>query len=103
MTAEDFSYLGAIYLYADSLLAIELGISIDNIGIRRHLMCSIALCTTGALLLISAKSLIMVLFSRFLTGAGSAVLLCQRQKLRLFTCPPASADYLWAQRSRSAR
>ena len=41
LTAEEFSSLGAIYLYAYSLLQIPLGFILDRMGIRRVIILSI--------------------------------------------------------------
>lgn len=72
MTAEEFSSLGAIYLYAYSLLQIPLGILIDTVGVRKTVTWSIALCIAGSCTLMWADNLLLVQFSRFLVGAGSA-------------------------------
>ncbi len=72
MTAEQFSSLGALYLYAYSLLQIPLGILIDRIGVRRTVLGSVALCTLGTLMLAWSESLLGAQLSRICIGAGSA-------------------------------
>lgn len=72
LTAEEFSSLGAWYLYAYSLLQIPIGIIMDRIGVRRTVLGSIALCIGGVAMLGWAQSLWAVQISRILVGAGSA-------------------------------
>lgn len=86
MTAEEFSSLGAIYLYAYSLLQIPLGFLIDRVGVRKTVLWSIGLACVGALTLAWAQSLAMVQISRFLVGAGSACAFMSALKI--------AADYL---------
>lgn len=71
MTAEDFSSLGAFYLYAYSLVQIPLGILIDRIGVRRMVLLSIVLCIMGAIMLGTSEHLMAVQISRILVGIGS--------------------------------
>ena len=72
MTAEQFSSLGAVYLYAYSLLQIPLGILIDRIGVQRTLIASVLCCMAGSLAMASSYDMWMVQLSRVLIGAGSA-------------------------------
>ena len=72
LTAEQFSSLGAVYLYAYSLLQIPIGILIDQIGVRKTVLGSIALSIVGNLSLAYSDTLTGVLLSRALIGAGSA-------------------------------
>jgi MFS family permease len=72
LTAEEFSSLGAWYLYAYAFLQIPIGIIMDRIGIRRTVLGSVGLCIAGVALLGSAQSLEAVQISRILVGAGSA-------------------------------
>jgi MFS family permease len=72
LTAEQFSSLGAVYLYAYSLFQIPIGIVIDQIGVRKTVLGSIALCILGNLSLAYSDTLAAVLVSRALIGAGSA-------------------------------
>lgn len=91
MTAEQFSSLGALYLYAYSLLQIPLGILIDKIGVRRTVIGSIVLCATGTFVLAWAESLMLVQLSRLLVGAGSACAFISALKI--------AADFLPAGKS----
>lgn len=72
MTAEEFSSLGAFYLYAYSLLQIPLGILIDRVGVRRTILSSIFFCVIGAALLSWSSNIFAAQMSRLLIGAGSA-------------------------------
>ena len=72
LTAEQFSSLGAWYLYAYSLLQIPIGIIMDRIGVRRTVLASIALCVGGIIMLGGAQDLVDIQISRILVGAGSA-------------------------------
>ncbi len=72
LTAEQFSTLGAFYLYAYSLCQIPLGILVDYIGVRKTVVASVVLTLGGAFLLSVATSLGMLQLSRILVGVGSA-------------------------------
>jgi len=72
LTAEEFSSLGAWYLYAYSLLQIPIGIIMDRIGVRRTVLGSIVLCIGGVAMLGGTQSLWAMQISRILVGAGSA-------------------------------
>ncbi len=72
MTAEEFSSLGAYYLYAYSLLQIPIGFIVDRVGIKRTVLFSIFLCVLGTFWLTQTHSLIAAQASRILVGAGSA-------------------------------
>lgn len=72
LTAEQFSTLGAFYLYAYSLCQIPIGIIVDYIGIRKTVMVSVILCLSGTILLSLAPSLPLLQISRVLVGIGSA-------------------------------
>ena len=72
LTAEEFSSLGAIYLYAYSLVQIPLGFILDRIGIRRVINVSIVLCIMGTLLFVYATNTWMLQIARLLIGLGSA-------------------------------
>lgn len=72
LTAEEFSSLGAFYLYAYSLLQIPLGILMDHLGVRRTVLGSIVLCVAGGFMLGGAEDLWAVQLSRIMVGAGSA-------------------------------
>lgn len=86
MTAEQFASMGALYLYAYSLLQIPLGILIDRIGVRKIVLFSVALCIAGAITMANANQLIWVQLSRILIGAGSACAFMSALKI--------AADYL---------
>jgi len=72
MTAEQFSLLGALYLYSYALLQIPVGIIIDKIGIRRTVIISLLLCIAGGYLFVVSNHIIIAYLSRILLGAGSA-------------------------------
>lgn len=72
MTAEEFSSLGALYLYAYALLQIPLGILIDRVGVRRTVIGSVLLCIFGGLTFAWSQTLLGVQLSRICIGAGSA-------------------------------
>jgi MFS family permease len=94
MTAEEFSSMGAIYLYAYSLLQIPIGLLIDKIGIRKTVIGSVALCVAGTMVLLSANTLAMVQFSRLLVGAGSACAFISALKIAADFLPPGSRGLL---------
>ncbi len=72
MTAEEFSTLGAYYLYAYSLLQIPLGFIVDRLGVKRTVLISLLLCISGTFLITTTEELWLAQFSRVLIGAGSA-------------------------------
>jgi MFS family permease len=72
MTAEQFSAIGAFYLYAYAFLQIPLGIMLDRVGIKLVLSVSVFFCAFGACLLAVTDSLWFALASRVLMGIGSA-------------------------------
>jgi MFS family permease len=72
LTAEEFSSLGAIYLYAYSFLQIPLGFILDRIGVKRVILFSIFICLSGTLLFALAHQIWMLQAGRFLIGIGSA-------------------------------
>jgi len=72
LTAEEFSSLGAIYLYAYSLLQIPLGFILDRMSIRRVITLSILTCLAGTCFFAFAKNIWMLQAGRFLIGIGSA-------------------------------
>lgn len=72
LTAEQFSYFGAFYLYAYSLLQIPVGLFVDNYGVKRVVLVSIALCILSTVLASFTHQLYMAYISRILMGAGSA-------------------------------
>lgn len=72
LTAEQFSTLGAFYLYAYALFQIPLGIIVDYIGVRKAVLLSILCCLGGTLLLVYATTLGLLQISRILVGLGSA-------------------------------
>ncbi|HXW60613.1 MAG TPA: MFS transporter, partial [Myxococcota bacterium] len=94
MTAEQFSSLGALYLYAYSLLQIPLGIAIDRIGVRRTVLGSIILCIVGALMLGRAETLFMAQASRLLVGAGSASAFMAALKIAADWLSPGQRGFL---------
>jgi MFS family permease len=94
MTAEEFSSLGAIYLYAYSLLQIPIGFLIDKIGIRKTVIGSILLCVIGTLVLINASTIAMVQLSRLLVGAGSACAFISALKIAADFLPPGKRGLL---------
>jgi len=72
MTAEEFSTLGAYYLYAYALLQIPLGFIVDRLGVKRTVLLSMGLCIVGTFLIANTRSLWIAQLSRILIGAGSA-------------------------------
>lgn len=72
LTAEEISSMGAIYLYAYSLVQIPLGFVLDRIGVRRVLIFSIFMCLFGSALFAYASSVGMLQLGRFWIGIGSA-------------------------------
>lgn len=72
LTAEQFSTLGAFYLYTYSLLQIPIGILFDRIGVRKMMLASIVLCVAGNFLFGLAEVFWVAQLSRILIGAGSA-------------------------------
>lgn len=72
LTAEEFSSLGAIYLYAYSLLQIPIGFILDRAGVRRVICLSILMCLAGTCLFAFAKNVGMLQMGRFWIGVGSA-------------------------------
>jgi MFS family permease len=94
MTAEQFSSLGALYLYAYSLLQIPLGIAIDRIGVRRTVLMSMLLCIAGALSLGFAESLLSIQASRLLVGAGSACAFMAALKVAADWLPSGKRGFL---------
>ena len=88
LTAEQFSSLGAVYLYAYSLLQIPMGILIDQIGVRKTVLSSIILCILGSLCLAASDTLGMALISRALIGAGSACAFMSALKIAADWLPP---------------
>lgn len=72
LTAEEFSSLGAIYLYAYSLLQAPLGFILDRLGVRRVMTVSILMCVGGTCLFAFATTVGMLQMGRFWIGIGSA-------------------------------
>ncbi|MDP3372431.1 MAG: MFS transporter [Candidatus Paracaedibacteraceae bacterium] len=72
LTAEQFSYFGAFYLYAYSLLQIPVGLMVDKYGVKRVVLMSITLCVLSTILASVTHHLYMAYLSRILMGAGSA-------------------------------
>lgn len=72
LTAEEFSSLGAIYLYAYSLLQVPLGFILDRVGVRRVLTVSILMCVGGTCLFAYAPTISMLQLGRLCIGIGSA-------------------------------
>ena len=72
LTAEQFSYFGAFYLYAYSLLQIPVGLLVDKYGVKRIVSFSIGLCLAATLLVSLTASIYIAYLSRILMGAGSA-------------------------------
>jgi sugar phosphate permease len=94
LTAEEFSSLGALYLYAYSVLQIPLGIIMDRIGVRRTVLGSIALCMGGVAMLGSAQSLFALQLSRILVGAGSACAFMAGLKIAADWLPAGKRGFL---------
>ena len=71
LNAEDFSALGAYYLYAYALMQMPLGFIISRIGVKRTVLISLFLCIIGTLWLTQSTSIMETKLSRILVGAGS--------------------------------
>jgi fucose permease len=50
INAEQFSYFGAFYLYAYSLLQIPVGLLVDKIGVKKTVILSILICLASRIL-----------------------------------------------------
>lgn len=72
LTAQEFSSLGAIYLFSYSLLQIPLGFILDWIGVKRVMIFSVLVCIAGTCLFAFAIDVWMLQLGRFLIGLGSA-------------------------------
>jgi MFS family permease len=72
LTAQEFSSLGAIYLYAYSLLQVPLGFLVDRLGVRRVIGGAIMVCALGTVIFACATHLWMLQVGRLLIGIGSA-------------------------------
>ncbi len=72
LTAQEFSSLGSIYLFAYSLLQIPLGFMLDRVGAKIVVLCSILFCIAGTSLFSFAENVWMLQLGRFLIGLGSA-------------------------------
>lgn len=72
LTAQEFSSLGAIYLYAYSLLQVPLGFLVDRLGVRYVISCAILICALGTIIFACATHLWMLQVGRMLIGIGSA-------------------------------
>lgn len=72
INAEQFSYFGAFYLYAYSLLQIPMGLLVDKIGVKKTVIISILICLLGTGLVAFTYNLYMAYLSRILMGIGSA-------------------------------
>ena len=72
LNAEEFSYFGALYLYAYSFLQLPIGMAVDRFGVKRTILWCIAICLVGTILLSYTHNLYLAYFSRILMGAGSS-------------------------------
>lgn len=72
LTAQEFSSLGAIYLFSYSLLQIPLGFILDRMGVKRVITFAILICIAGTYLFAYATDIWMLQLGRFLIGLGSA-------------------------------
>lgn len=94
MTAEEFSSLGAFYLYAYSLVQIPLGVLIDRIGVRRMVLGSITLCVLGTFMLGTSEHLVAVQVSRILIGIGSGSAFMASLKIAADWLPAGKRGFL---------
>lgn len=72
LTAQEFSSLGAFYLYSYAVLQIPLGFLIDRLGVKRVISGAILVCAFGTIIFAYAQNLWMLQLGRVLIGAGSA-------------------------------
>ncbi len=94
LTANQFSTLGAYYLYAYSLCQIPLGIIIDCVGVRKTVLASMVLCIGGAFLFAFAPTLWLLQASRMLMGLGSACAFICSLKLVIDYLPVGRRGFL---------
>lgn len=72
LTAQEFSSLGAFYLYAYAFLQVPLGFLVDRLGVKRVISAAIIICAFGTIVFAYAQNLWMLQVGRILIGAGSA-------------------------------
>lgn len=72
LTAQEFSSLGAIYLYAYSLLQVPLGFLIDRFGVKKIISAAIITASIGTIVFAYAGNVWGLQLGRLLIGAGSA-------------------------------
>ena len=70
--AEEFSTLGAFYLFSYSLMQVPMGIMVDRWGVRKTILLSVTLCVFGTFLFSYANYFFIAQFSRILIGIGSS-------------------------------
>ncbi len=75
------SFLSAIYIYADALLLIPVGLLLDRYDTRNILLFGLGLTVFGTTLFASAHTLFVAQVARFLTGCGHAFALLSCFKL----------------------
>lgn len=71
MTAEQFSLLGAFYLYGYSFFQIPLGILIDRVGVRKTVFGGLLMCMGGSAIMALAQDAWVAQISRIFVGIGS--------------------------------
>lgn len=94
LTADQFSTLGALYLYAYSLLQIPIGVIVDRVGVRRTVIASVILCILGAFLTSKAQEFWVVQLARVMIGAGSACAFMCSLKVVADRLPPGKRGFL---------
>jgi MFS family permease len=94
MTAEEFSSLGAFYLYAYALLQLPLGVLIDRIGVRRTLLGSLGILMLGIAMLAVAETQWLAKLSRIVVGIGSASAFMSSLKLSVDLFEPGRRGLL---------
>ncbi len=94
INAEQFSYFGAFYLYAYSLLQIPVGLLVDKIGVKKTVILSILICLAGTGLIVFTHNLYLAYLSRILMGIGSACAFMCTLKIVADFLPPGKRGFL---------
>ncbi len=72
INADVFATFGFLYLIGYAIMQVPVGWAMDRFGVRRVVLFSIAMCTFGSFLSSFSDSLLLMQFSRFIEGVGSA-------------------------------
>lgn len=71
LNANQFATIGAVYLYAYSLVQIPMGIISDRIGVKKLTFVCILICILGSYLFVNTTNYYVLQLSRVLQGIGS--------------------------------